>query len=114
MAESTKEFEKHVRQIMEEALADNEPVSREEAEEMAEMEIKAKGIKRYEQSAKPRKRNTKERKVDTEKQTLLNVMHRALESIATNFSTKTETELSFTFNGNDYTIKLVKHRKPKG
>lgn len=114
MAESTKEFEHLVRQIMAEALADNEPVSREEAEEMAKMEIRAKNIKRYEQSAKPRKRNTKERKVDTEKQTLLNVIHEAFRPMASNFSIKTETELNFTFNGNDYTVKLVKHRKPKG
>ena len=41
--------------------------TREEAEEMAEMEIKAGTVKRYEQSDKPRKKATKERKVDETK-----------------------------------------------
>ena len=40
--------EKMILQIMEECEKEGEPVTREEAEEMAEMEIKANGIKRYE------------------------------------------------------------------
>ena len=39
--------EKLILEIMKEAEADGEPVSREEAEEMANMELKAKGIKDY-------------------------------------------------------------------
>ena len=38
--------EKLILEIMKEAEADGEPLTREEAEEVAEMEIKAKGIKR--------------------------------------------------------------------
>ena len=48
--------EKLIKQIMAEAEADGEPVTREEAEEMAEMEIKAKGIKNYTQGEKPKKK----------------------------------------------------------
>ena len=40
--------EKLIARIMKECEQDGEPVTREEAEEMAEMEIKAGGIKRYE------------------------------------------------------------------
>ena len=39
--------EKIIAKIMQECEADGEPVTREEAEEMAEMEIKAKGLKNY-------------------------------------------------------------------
>ena len=42
--------EKLIEQIMKECEADGEPITREEAEEMAEMEIKAKGIKNYTQA----------------------------------------------------------------
>ena len=49
--------EKLILSIMKSAEADGEPISREEAEEMAEMEIKAKGITEYEQAEKkPRKK----------------------------------------------------------
>ena len=37
--------EKLILQIMKECEADGEPITREEAEEMVEMEIKAKGLK---------------------------------------------------------------------
>ena len=57
-------LEKLTAKIMKECEADGEPVTREEAEEMAEMEIKTGNIKRYEKSDAPRKKVTKERKVD--------------------------------------------------
>ena len=59
--------EKLIARIMKECAQDGEPVTREEAEEMAEMEIKANGIKHYEKSDKPRKTTKKERKVDATK-----------------------------------------------
>lgn len=47
--------DKLIEKIMKECEQDGESVTREEAEEMAEMEIKANGIKHYEKSDKPRK-----------------------------------------------------------
>ena len=109
------DFEKLVKSIMKEAEADGEPVTREEAEEMAKMEMGAKEIKRYETSDEPKKeRKPKERKVDEEKKNLLALMSGLLEGIgATEMTTKTETEISFALNGNAYSLKLTKHRPPK-
>ena len=110
-----KKIEKLVEQIMCECEQDGEPVTREEAEEMAEMEIKSKEIKRYEQSDKPKEKKVKIRKVDEEKKYILECVEDLLKNIvkAEINVVKTETEISFNFNNNDYTIKLTKHRPPK-
>ena len=100
--------------IMKECEADGEPVTREEAEEMAEMEIKAGNVKRYEQSDKPRKKAVKERKVDETKKRLLADVRVLLEGLgASEVKVKTETEIAFLFDGDRYTFKLTKHRPPK-
>jgi hypothetical protein len=52
--------------------------------------------------------------VDTEKGHILNCVKSLIEEIGgTGTSVKTETELSFVYNGNNYTLKLTKHRPPK-
>lgn len=108
------DFEKLVNDIMKDAEADGEPLTREEAEEVAKMEIGAKDIKRYETAEKPTGRKPKERKVDEEKKNLLALMSGLLEGIgATGVETKTETEINFALNGNSYSLKLTKHRPPK-
>lgn len=86
--------------------------------EMAEMERKAKAIKRYEKSDKARKKSSKERKVDTEKKKLLDYLERGLhDNIITGgyaiTNIKNEAEFSFLHNGTAYTVKLIKHRPPK-
>lgn len=102
-------------------------ISREEAEqlwqddhddvitpEMAEMERKAKQIKRYEKSDAPRKKTTKERKVDADKKELLSLLIEGLtKKYPRMVQVKNEAEFSFTFNENSYTVKLIKHRAPK-
>ena len=102
-------------------------ISREEAEqlwqddhdevvtpEMAEMEAKAKKIKRYEKSDTPRKKTERVRKVDEEKKHLLADYRVLTEGLGGKITAvKNEAEFSFTFNGNAYTVKLVKHRAPK-
>lgn len=110
-----KKFEKLVLEIMKEAEADGEPVTREEAEEMAEIELRAnKDCKHYAQSKKPRKKAEKVRKVDEEKGRLLADVKVLLEGLGADIiATKTETEVEFMFNENHYTIKLTKHRPPK-
>lgn len=104
--------EKLVAQIMSECEKEGEPVTKEEAEEMAEMEINANGDRRYEQSVKPRKAPTKMRKVDEEKLHFLNGFIECLRSAGAIVELpKNEAELNFKFGENDYTIKLIKHRK---
>jgi len=111
--------EKLILSIMKEAEADGEPITREEAEEMAEMEIKAKGVKLVNQAKEKKERKPKERKVDNEKKKILDSIRVLLEGMILNsgnrpnIEMKNETELSFAFGVNNYTIKLIKHRPPK-
>lgn len=103
-------------------------ISREEAEqlfeddhsdeilpEVAEMEKKAKQLKRHYETAdkKERKASTRERKVDKEKKFLLAEIEKVIGKIATIQNIKTETEISFLYKNSEYSIKLTKHRKKK-
>ena len=102
-------------------------ISREEAEQLFEddaedfigeegeqMTEKAKEIKRYEKADKPKKdRKPKERKVDQAKAFILGELHKALEPLVKITNVKTETEISFVYNDEKYTLKLTKHRKEK-
>ena len=98
--------------IMKECEKDGEPVTREEAEKMAEMELKDAQNRRYEKSNKPRKPKQIERKIDEDKARLLKNCKVLIEGMgATNTELLTETELKFTFNDNNYSFKLIKHRK---
>ena len=87
--------------------------SREDAEEVAKMEMKAKDLKRYEQAEKPRKKAERERKVDEDKKKLLELCKNAIDDYVFNLVTKTETEISFEYNDEKYTLKLTRHRKKK-
>lgn len=106
--------EKLIIKIMKEFEADGEPVTREEAEEIADLEIKAKanGERRYEQS-KPKNKTTKERKIDETKKHLFEIIIASLENEVKNGSLKNEVEYSFDFGEDRYTLKLTKHRPPK-
>lgn len=110
-----KKLEKLIATIMKECEQDNEPVTYDEAKEMAEIELRAKKeCRRYEQSDKPRKKAEKVRKIDEEKGRLLTEVRTLLEGLGADvIATKTETEVEFMFNDNHYTIKLTKHRPPK-
>lgn len=106
--------EKLIERIMKECEKDGEPVTREEATEMAEMEIKAGGIKNYAQSDKPKKTAKKERKVDETKKRLLANCKTLLEGLGADvLAVKTETEITFDFGGEEYSLKLIKHRPKK-
>ena len=88
--------------------------TREEAEEVAEMEIKAKGIKRYEKAEETKPRKPRERKVDETKKALIEYLVKALEMvIVAPLTVKNESEISFTFKEDLFTVKLIKHRPPK-
>ena len=106
--------EKLIARIMKECEQDGEPVTREEAEEMAEMEIKASGIKHYKKSNKPRKAVKKKRNVDETKKHILADCKVLLEGLGADvLAVKTETEITFEFEGEEYGLKLIKHRPKK-
>jgi hypothetical protein len=106
--------EKLIARIMKECAQDGEPVTKEEATEMAEMEMKANGARHYEKSDKPRKAVKKERKVDATKKRLLMDCKTLIEGLGAEIlGVKTETEVTFTFEGEEYSLKLIKHRPKK-
>lgn len=81
-------------------------------EEKAEMDKRV--ARRYEKSDKPRKKTSKERKVDETKGYLLGCTKTLLEGLGANVTAiKTETEISFDYEDGHYTFKLTKHRPPK-
>ena len=88
--------------------------SREEAEEVAKMEVKAKGLRRYEQSEKPRKKAEKVRKVDEVKKEIIDELVACIsKNIGKVINVKTETEIDFIYADEDFTLKLTRHRKKK-
>ena len=105
--------EKLIATIMKECAQDGEPVTKKEAEEMAEMEIKANKMRRYEKSDAPRKAAKKERKIDTNKKYLFNLLIEAINAETCIKNVKTETEFSFEFGDSEYSVKLIRHRPKK-
>jgi len=91
-------------------LEDNDYLENEEVNKLME---KTKGQRHYEKSNKARKATTRERKVDEEKQALLNLMINAINSQYWVENVKNEAEFSFHIGENNYTVKLIKHRPPK-
>ena len=83
--------------------------------EQAELTEKAKCLGRHMgESTKERKPREKVRKVDEEKKIILEQLAETLNSLkAEIMAVKTETEITFKYNGNEYTVKLTKHRPPK-
>lgn len=55
----------------------------------------------------------RERKVDENKKYLLNILMEAINNYAVIGSLKNETEFSFTWSAEEYTVKLIKHRSKK-
>ena len=121
------EKEKYIKQMMsklgcteEEALElwdfDHEETENEERSALTE---KAKANRHYEKGeAKRKKAEPKERKIDPDKQYLHTVLMKAIYEQKVNeqmpfsdITPKNEAEISFKFNGANYTIKLTKHRK---
>lgn len=101
--------EQLIKEIMAEFEKDGEPVTEEEASEIADLEIKAKknNIRHYERSTKPRDKPTRERKIDTEKLEILEELQAALESCGITATREREVALHF----GDYELKLIRHKK---
>lgn len=65
-------------------------------------------------TSKPREKTKRERKVDETKKRLINDYRVLLEGLGAEVKPlKTEAEMHFTFEGDSYTVKLIKHRPPK-
>lgn len=102
--------------IMEEFAKENDAVTLEEAQEMARMELNEKQNRRYEKSDAPKKKVVRERKIDKEKAFLFNLLYNgflSFDEVEINPTEKKESEFSFTYGENSYTVKLIKHRPQK-
>lgn len=110
------------------ALMHTLKISKEEAEELYDFDhnkisndiadnltAKAKAnIRPYEQSKPTKTVTTRKGKVSEEKKFILGnvkTMLERMECTDINISTRFETEINFIFNENNYTIKLLKHKK---
>lgn len=97
--------------------------TREEAEEIWEIEQKAKANgsnKIYAKSDKPKAKAKREPKVDNDKVELINRLRNGLNLYTTSSGgienlniTNSQREITFTFGGAEYSVVLTKHRPPK-
>ena len=93
---------------------DNLHVTFAEAQEMARMELNEKANRRYEKSDAPRKKTEKVRKVDETKKRFINGFRVYLEGSGAKVDPlKNETDLHFTYENENYSVKLIKHRPKK-
>lgn len=92
-------------------LEDNDELVNDEIEEMTKKAKQNKQGAKADGKRKDRKSTPKERKVDTIKKYLLEKCAECLAKEIENVSIKTETELNFDYKGENYTLKLTKHRK---
>ena len=106
-------LEKLILEIMKEAEADGEPVTREEAKEMAEMELKAKkDCRRYEQSTTSKSSTTSRTvKKDSEKIEIIKKLFDFLLTNGEESATIVNEQREIQFR--DFSITLTKHRKGK-
>jgi hypothetical protein len=112
-------------------------ISREDAEQLweddqadyigeqgEEMTLKAKEIRRYEQSAEKKERKPREKKIDQEKVAILEYLvnrmesrHCVLEEDEWDFDkiivANPQKEITFRVGENEYSLTLTKHRPPK-
>ena len=107
--------EKLIAEIMRDAEKDGEPLTKEQAEEIADMEIKANGIKDYAQAEEKKPRKKREVKLD---ETKVNFIHYLEEWLLTTdvedvTIVNEQKEVSFNIKGENYSLSLIKHRPKK-
>lgn len=101
------------KEILIECEKENEPVTFEEALEMADMELSAKeGNRHYETSNKKRKPKKVVKKVDESKAMLLEDIKTVLAARGAEIRYQlNEVEVDFEFDNQIYTVKLTRHGK---
>ena len=110
------DIEKLAKQIFDECAKDGEPVTMEDALEMAKMEIGAKDIKNYTQSAETPKNKTKKPKtvkISDEKQQIFSEI---TEFLKENYEIIVETDnklLKIYKNGKEFKLNLSETRQKK-
>ena len=92
--------------------------SREDAEEVAEMEIKAKGLRRYEKAEEQKPKKKREPKIDAEKCALIDFFWSAMLNSSTvefeGINVKNlQKEITFRIGENEYSLTIIKHSPPK-
>jgi len=109
------EIESLAKRIMRQCKEDGEPVTIEEAREMATFELKAKHSNRVVDGENEKKKPVRTRKVDATKGMILKEVQTLLEKLgATDTALNNEVELSFNYNNDNYSLRLIKHRAKKG
>lgn len=112
-----KDKEKLIQEIISDSLKEGLPLSREEAEEIAEMEIKAKEVTNFVQSLNYKEKIQAKRK-DLEKAELIARIYSLLSNDNETYTklqiADAQKEITFEYNGNSYSLNLIKHRKAKG
>jgi DUF2075 family protein len=98
---------------MAEAAEDGEPVTREEAEEMARMELGAKEIRRYEKSDETKERKKRTIKKDEEKMEIIKKIYNFLLTNGFDNVTIVNEQREIKFN-DAFSLTLTKHRAKKG
>lgn len=106
------ELERLAKQIMKEAEADGEPVTMEEALEMAQMEAKAKANGADKIVADVEKKQRKPRPLDDEKVEIIKKFHEFILTNLDESATIINAQREITFG--EYSIQLIKHRAKKG
>ena len=107
--------EKLIKSIMHQAELDGEPVTREEAEEMAKMEIKAKDVTDYAQAEEKKPRKKREVKKDPTKVDFIKKLEDLLLTNGVESVTivNEQKEIAFRIGEDNYSLSLIKHRAPK-
>ena len=112
-------------EIMNEFSKDNDPITIEEAREMAEMELKEKANRRYEKADAPRKKAERKKKEDPIKREIISTLAQNLTRVVIDNEsdpleipsdiviTNPEKEITFTLKGENYSVTLTKHRPKK-
>lgn len=112
-------------EIMNEFAKDNDPITIEEAREMAEMELKEKANRRYEKADAPRKKTERKKKEDPIKREIISTLAQNLTRVVIDnesdpleipsdiIITNLEKEITFTLRGENYSVTLTKHRPKK-
>lgn len=110
-------LEKLAKQIFDECAKEGEPITMEEAQEMAQMEINAKGINLDARATEPKPKAEKKPKVvqvSQEKQDLFSLIWEGLSNYYDNCEILTNNKLiSVQIGEKTFKIDIIEQRKPK-